>query len=577
MLDLQTSVARSFTSRAEGTTGSILLLLPPFWPPLIPPMGLATLKSHLLSQGFRRVRAVDLNCVDRLRGYYRRYLACLRERIPRERLGVLGKLGHELLQNHLLAWKNCGGDSALVSQTVGEIITHTFYIPPDPELIGQLHVIVQHFFDDLRVHLLQLYGEYAPNVLGVSVPDLSTVSTAITACEVFKEIRPGGLTVLGGSIFLTGLADSPDFPRFLQRASAVDKVVVGDGATHFVDILRDPDRSERVHVAKPPGFTAGAGSRTPNPNYDDFDLNRYPYIGTEQTISCPFACGFCNLPRFLGPYRKRSGESIAAELMRLYQQCGSQLIYMADSLLNPVIDDLTSSLAQLQPSLYLDGYLRVQESLCDPERAVRLRRGGLYRARMGVESGSQRILDLMDKHARVKHATGTVRALASAGIKTTVFIVVGYPGETEEDFQATLEWITELQDDIWQLDCSPFAYWYSGQCQDEVWAAQRQPLYSPKTQTLLLVQTWTLSCEPSREEAYRRMNRVVEHCAALGIPDPYDIQEHYEADRRWKLLHANAVPSLIDFARGSLINEAQTVLSLAQADQHVGEQGMFNF
>jgi hypothetical protein len=65
---------------------------------------------------------------------------------------------------------------------------------------------------------------------------------------------------------------------------------------------------------------------------------------------------------------------------------------------------------------------------------------------------------------------------------------------------------------------------------------------------MLLTQTWSLHLEPSREEIYERVFRFTRHCDKLGIPNAYSVSDLYKADERWKKLHVNAVPSLIEVA-----------------------------
>lgn len=565
-----TKVSRPAVDRAADSAAiderKVLLVLPPFWPPLIPPLGLATLKAHLRANGFPNVRANDMNAVDRLRIHQNRYLEQLRLHVSPERHGILPKISHDIILNHLLAYKDAEGDEEAIDPIIGLVISRTLYVPPRPEIVANLSRIVREFFVDLEATLEEMYDAERPDVLGVSVPDYSTLAPALTACEVLKRRRPDALTVMGGSIFLTGLAESPDFAPLLERARAIDAFIVGDARAALVDVLRSGPRGDRVHFKEPPESDV-------RPDLSDFNLRRYPYLGSEQTKSCPFSCGFCNIPRFHGAYRKLPGAQMAADLYALYREHRHQLIYMVDSLLNPVVRDLTDALAELPVPLYIDGFMRAQDALCSPSLAMRLRRNGLYRTRTGIESGSQRILDLMNKSSKVAQNTGTIRSLASAGIKTTCYLVVGYPGETEEDFQQTLDWIAELSDDIWQVDCTPFTYWYSGQCEDDAWAPHRRQLFPP----LLGLQSWTLDCEPSREEAYHRVYRVSELCQSLGIPDPYDVQEHHRADRRWKDLHPNAVPPLTEFSLGHLIDECRTVRSPAQAVRAHDDGDLFQF
>ena len=70
----------------------------------------------------------------------------------------------------------------------------------------------------------------------------------------------------------------------------------------------------------------------------------------------------------------------------------SQLFLLTDSLLNPVMDDLSRELIAGDHSIYWDGYLRADASVCDPDRTIRWRQGGFYRARLGLESASPGVL-----------------------------------------------------------------------------------------------------------------------------------------------------------------------------------------
>ena len=151
------------------------------------------------------------------------------------------------------------------------------------------------------------------------------------------------------------------------------------------------------------------------------------------------------------------------------------------------------------------------------------RQGGGYRARLGIESGSPHVLELMRKKISIDQIKTTISNLARAGIKTTTYWVVGHPGETEKDFKQTLEIIEALRDDIYEAWCCPFNYYKTGQVNSSQWQEKSQLLYPPGAKEMLVVRTWTPEVEPGREEAYQRMNRFVDWCRQLGIPNPYSI------------------------------------------------------
>jgi radical SAM superfamily enzyme YgiQ (UPF0313 family) len=116
------------------------------------------------------------------------------------------------------------------------------------------------------------------------------------------------------------------------------------------------------------------------------------------------------------------------------------LFLLTDSTLNPIAAELSKEISKSGVSIYWDGFLRADRHVCNPENTLSWRQGGFYRAMLGLESGSQRVLDLMAKRITVQQSEAALASLAYAGIKTTTFWLFGYPGETEQDFRMT-PWI----------------------------------------------------------------------------------------------------------------------------------------
>ena len=267
-------------------------------------------------------------------------------------------------------------------------------------------------------------------------------------------------------------------------------------------------------------------------------------------------------------------------MIGMYRTYGHQLFFMTDALLNPVISELATEVINSETALYYDGFFRIDNLSSEKENPLHWRRGGFYRARLGAESGSQHVLDLMDKKITVQQIKTAVTNLAYAGIKTTVYWVIGYPGETRQDFQQTLDLLEELTDDIYEAECTPFTYSYSGQNFSRKWLREKRPvpLFPGKARDLLILQTWALDAEPSREVTYRRMWRFTRRCNQLGIPNPYSMYDIYNADERWKHLHANAAPALVEFRdKNGCIDECKTIKKLIDARNTVLLDDAFNF
>jgi radical SAM superfamily enzyme YgiQ (UPF0313 family) len=315
------------------------------------------------------------------------------------------------------------------------------------------------------------------------------------------------------------------------------------------------------------------------PDFTDFDLNHYPNCSTFASRSCPYQCSFCSETVSWGKYRKKEVSQIVDEMKKLFHLYGRQLFLMSDSLLNPVITELSNYLLNEDQSFYWDGYLRANPHVCSTENTFLWRRAGFYRARLGLESGSEHVLELMDKRITIPQVKEAVSSLAKAGIKTTTYWVIGHPGETEEDFQQTLDLLTELKDDIYEAHCNPFNYYFSGQVKSQNWQSQYQvySLYPEKFKQQLMLETWVIDCEPRREEVYERLWRFNDHCKHLKIADPYSLLDIYGADQRWKKLHKTAVPALAEFSQNVHMDENKHIKKLVFAKKAEPESNDWGF
>lgn len=80
-------------------------------------------------------------------------------------------------------------------------------------------------------------------------------------------------------------------------------------------------------------------------------------------------------------------------------------------------------------------------------------------------------------------------------------------------------------------------------------------MFPETARDMLILQPRYLDMEPLPEERYNRLNRFVNHCRSLGIPNPYSLSDIYNADTRWKRLHPNSVPPLNDFYSNNEITD----------------------
>ena len=184
----------------------------------------------------------------------------------------------------------------------------------------------------------------------------------------------------------------------------------------------------------------------------------------------------------------------------------------------------------------------------------------------------------MDKRIKVEQIKAAVSSLAHAGIKTTTYWLIGHPGETDADFQLTLDIIEELKDDIYEAWANIFWYYPYGQVKSGELRQKSKLLFPGNSRDLLLLETRIIDGEPTREEMYSRMFRFLDHCKKIGVPNLYSLHDFHEADERWKRLHKNAAPSLVSLMdRNSFIDENKKLKQVNFAKNTLHENMDFSF
>ncbi|MGD2085120.1 MAG: B12-binding domain-containing radical SAM protein [Candidatus Aminicenantes bacterium] len=544
-MNYKNGTQRSLTYFSQN---KVLLGNLPFWSPLVPAQGIASLKGFLQQHGYK-VKTVDWAANNELLEYYKQYFLAIGKFIPEKKRGNFYNIGHDVLRNHMMIHINYQDVEEYI-ELAKILIYNTYYWNVDTQQVFELKQILDRLFGKLKENFLALLEEEKPGSLGLSV-NSGNLPTSKFIFELTRTHYPQVKTIMGGCVFFNHLAiGNPDLEFFLEKTKDyIDKIIIGKGEILLLKLLRgELPGSQRLFTQEDVSPEDLEVYRIDIPDLSDYNLDHYFYLAASGSSSCPFKCSFCNARTFFGKFKKKDAARTVSEMSRLHQKYGHKLFFMTDSLLNPVIMDISREIIKRGLPVYMDGYFIVDDQTADIENSLLWRRGGFYRARLGCESGSQHVLDAIGKKITPAKIKAAVSSLAKAGVKTTTYWVIGHPGESEADFQKTLDLVEELKDDIWQAECNPFTYYYTGQANAGEWAKKRILLHPGKAWDMLITQTWVLECEPSREEVYDRVFRFVRHCNQLGIPNPYSADEIYKADMRWKVLHKNAVPSVIQLA-----------------------------
>jgi len=573
-------VTNNRSAAVNRNTKNVLLAVVPFWDPLLPPQGISSLKKYLTGHGYT-VRTVDFNIQEGFLDVYDEYFDILKRNVPPSHWGNLHNIGHFVLQNHLMAHFNHSADQAdQYRELVRILVYNTFFTHFSPDRVDHLIEQVETFYRRLDTFLDSLLKDSGVGVFGVTI-NTGTFPASLYCLKYVREHYPHILTVAGGNIFADQLAvGSPNFEYFLEKTeNYLDHIILGQGEILLHQLLEgNLPHGRRIYSRRDIGGKILGFDELQLPDLSDYEVSAYPYLAAAGSASCKYECSFCNSVAYWGNYRQKEPKQIVREMATLFKEYGNQLFFMTDSMLNPYIDEFAEEISKLEVPLYYDAYFRVDNHGADIDKTLKWREGGFYRARMGVETGSQHILDLIGKEITVEQTKAALAGIAYAGIKTTTYWVIGHPGETEEDFQQTLDLLEEMKNDIYQAECAQFDYYYSGQAKSDFYAPYRKLLYPDWAKSMLVSESYIVGMDPTREETYRRIFRFVEHCKKLGIPNPYSLQEIHQADQRWKKLHKNAVPAMLEFKRrDSLVMEKKKPAKFLIAEASAQDQGDFGF
>jgi radical SAM superfamily enzyme YgiQ (UPF0313 family) len=194
----------------------------------------------------------------------------------------------------------------------------------------------------------------------------------------------------------------------------------------------------------------------PFPAWDLVDIDSYKKrwiqssgyfsINMGTTRGCPYKCNWCAKPIYGNRYNSRSPENAVAEIKMLYEKYRFDHIWFCDDIFG-LKPGWVQAFADLIEKEKLHFNFKIQsrvDLLLEDEQIAHLARAGCNNVWVGAESGSQKILDAMDKGTKVEQIYTATRLLKKNGIKPAFFIQFGYPGENMKDIEQTMRMINDL-------------------------------------------------------------------------------------------------------------------------------------
>jgi len=315
-----------------------------------------------------------------------------------------------------------------------------------------------------------------PDLVGFSVLTFNLLD-CIEATNRILEVSPFTKICYGGF-------HPTIYPNETLRFPFVDFIVSGDGEITFTELVKalfsDGAQSsgDFGHI-KSLGWTAADGkpilnsrrpitSRTeydnfPMPAHDLLDIDKYSVVLADEarvasiqtSRGCPGKCTFCDIR--MTQYRYRSADNVIKEI-RFLENLGVKEFFVVDDTFT-INKSRTLEFCErlIKEGLNIKYKISSRVDSVDPEMLDLLAKSGCYRIHFGVESGNQRILDLMEKEVTPDQITDTFRMTKDAGIEPYAYMMIGMPTETMEEIEESINFINHL--DPYHVNysiCTPF-------------------------------------------------------------------------------------------------------------------------
>jgi len=380
--------------RAERNTDLMLILLPE-WSANFPPFNLARLSAVAKQAGYNS-QILDIN------------VQCFRKWV------------NELRPNKLVDFEmwNSGSSWRWVDEN------YYRYIHP--------------LFEPIFIDNLQKIIEYNPTAVGFTMYQFNEEPVK-WMIQYLKKHLPNIKIIVGGSNVQHG---------WFKMQPYYDYVVNGEGEEAILKILNEIEnnvvRSEPMYITQPSEQRINLNN-LPMPDYDSIDFNAYEIPNgalSELSRGCTAKCTFCEETHFW-KYRQRQAVDALKEIEWLYYHKGTDIIWFIDSLVNGNLKELRAfAKGVIAKGLKIKwtGYARCDGRM-DLEYMQDLADSGCVSLNYGCESGSQKILNDIDKGVTVAEMEQNFRDGKAVGISAATNWIVGFPTETYQDFADTMTFL----------------------------------------------------------------------------------------------------------------------------------------
>ena len=312
-----------------------------------------------------------------------------------------------------------------------------------------------------------------PNIVGISGPFTCQIENSIKISNLTKEADPNILTVMGGPHVTL-------VPKeFLEEAKDVDIAVTSEGEYAMLDVAQAFEGKKQLSelrgiayrqngkvVVNPSRPLIENLDELPYPAYDLVDMEQYlnpKKIGyrsfRDRAISmitsrgCPFNCCFCAVHLHMGRvFRAHSADYVLKHIEYVVDKFDVKNIFFEDDNLTldiPRFEAICDGLISKKVKIGWETPNGVRADCLNLNLLKKMKKSGCQSVFVGVESGDQQILDnVICKSLDLNRVVEFAKDAKEIGLKTGAFYIIGFPGETKENMQKTIDFALRLKRDF---------------------------------------------------------------------------------------------------------------------------------
>lgn len=404
------------------------------------------------------------------------------EEVERAKRSVRSGSGVRDLERYRKAWQTLDDAFYLVSQAHYPLDLRPRQFQPKQDSCRISGVIdgvddadQNVFIEPLRRVVLPEIVSARPSVVGISIVSRHQVIPGMTVARLVKARAPSVLVVVGGPFFSM---ISARLHKVLPKFPFVDAFVCHDGEKPLLELVGRAVRNEswadlddvpntvyrtRDGLGRMSGATWVADLNDfPTPDFSGLPMDLYlspsPILPYEASRGCLWRkCAFCDAHRSVsGGYRERSADLVIEDLGRLIETNSARYVSFVDMSAPPRL------LAEISQGI-IDAGLTVRWSVqtrmtpnVSKELISKMYRAGCRQLFFGLESASPRVLGLIDKGIDTRTVTRVIRDVTDAGIMSSLFVMYGFPTETDEDRERTIRFLERNRDRVDSIEQSFF-------------------------------------------------------------------------------------------------------------------------